>query len=1034
MAFAVKRTYACPICGESFTKWSLCQSHLNGSAPCRVGLGDKVYDLEQLQDLCRAAAAKLNAVHKEGFAAPPAPETIVSSTAVSSSLSAAAVPFVPTVETHPSRPSNGTSTDTMPAAHTAYHSFANGAAIAKPLFSDEKPPPPPPLSDMTMSTLEPAQLCRCVHAKLDLAVQHGYLLEVERRQLDDFLQTLKEHSPTVQTAAVTKFLSPNFVDFRWIKDKALWLQMCLKFVTKTNSSARTIPDLSKPSAKLLAALASHALLPNSLAPECWTTFDMLPSQLQTNVVKAVQHSVVMGFCNRPSEHFAHLCVNEEAIYNLEAKPLPYIPIPAPLELEAIDGTLYQRLLQQMLFKRRNAEERLLQMLAEDSALESGVQPGEPGSLIYVHRATDAARRHGSAEVSSLLHAAAACGLDRICARFIAEGLDVNERAGHQEFTPLHLAASNGAISVVEMLLRQGADPTIQDNTGHSALYHGVTAVPVETDMGAVKKDAPAHWKLQLKLCQLLLMGILKAEKDGIPWNDPEDKELEFLAASEGLWQLRNMLRMHARLRELQRRLPSLLSDAALAEFCKLQYETACFLMAIFERHLTVSEEAACVEFRAVLASDFIQARNHVQRLGNRLNERLGISKRSTDMLMNLPPQAAIRALESWTLEEVVEGVYETKGPPLERSEPSDAEHHSGADKDGVKTIEDAAEVAAKEAEDLPNLLEDPNRATGMVRKWDSERGYGFIVQDEPDAEDLFVHRTNLKGCLPGCNIDLREGSRISYLTGIQDNKPRAMQAAMIDAEGRMLIDHLVTKTSASDKAEKDKQSKKKMSMQDLIDEEEDDMSRKLMQHIASSAVQENAKEKRVECEAWLRCVGLRRHNTGRRDDSLWKKEIERRIDLFLEELSTPLQKKDFDFKVRRCLTEFCMHSTVARVSEALAMLGKSTSGKSRDDVRSWPAYLATLLRHYDPGAYASMTDRDRKSRIEQRKKKQEDADDNQDDGDGFDSLPPLGAAKVVFSDEEVDGSSDSMSGGEENLASLPKTSGGAKGGASFAFQ
>ena len=34
----------------------------------------------------------------------------------------------------------------------------------------------------------------------------------------------------------------------------------------------------------------------------------------------------------------------------------------------------------------------------------------------------------------------------ICMRFIAEGLDVNEHAGNQKFTPLHLAACNGEVS------------------------------------------------------------------------------------------------------------------------------------------------------------------------------------------------------------------------------------------------------------------------------------------------------------------------------------------------------------------------------------------------------------------------------------------------------------------------------------------------------------------------------------------------------------------------------------------------------------
>eukprot|EP00445_Apocalathium_hangoei_P016666 CAMPEP_0203909844 /NCGR_PEP_ID=MMETSP0359-20131031/51113_1 /ASSEMBLY_ACC=CAM_ASM_000338 /TAXON_ID=268821 /ORGANISM="Scrippsiella Hangoei, Strain SHTV-5" /LENGTH=107 /DNA_ID=CAMNT_0050835171 /DNA_START=74 /DNA_END=394 /DNA_ORIENTATION=- len=57
MAIAVRRTYACPTCRESFTKWGLCQGHVRYSAPCRDALGDKLEDLDALQELCRAAAA-----------------------------------------------------------------------------------------------------------------------------------------------------------------------------------------------------------------------------------------------------------------------------------------------------------------------------------------------------------------------------------------------------------------------------------------------------------------------------------------------------------------------------------------------------------------------------------------------------------------------------------------------------------------------------------------------------------------------------------------------------------------------------------------------------------------------------------------------------------------------------------------------------------------------------------------------------------------------------------------------------------------
>lgn len=129
-----------------------------------------------------------------------------------------------------------------------------------------------------------------------------------------------------------------------------------------------------------------------------------------------------------------------------------------------------------------------------------------------------------------------------------------------------------------------------------------------------------------------------------------------------------------------------------------------------------------------------------------------------------------------------------------------------------------------------------------------------------------------------------------------------------------------------------------------------------------------AREKRAESEPWLRCLGLRAR-WGRRDDAVWKQEIDRRIDVLVEKKTTPLEKKDFDFRVRRFLHEFSLHSNVIRVSEALAYIESSTARKNRDDVRSWPAYLATLLNHFEPKLYEVLVDRDRRLRAEGRQKR-----------------------------------------------------------------
>jgi len=121
-----------------------------------------------------------------------------------------------------------------------------------------------------------------------------------------------------------------------------------------------------------------------------------------------------------------------------------------------------------------------------------------------------------------------------------------------------------------------------------------------------------------------------------------------------------------------------------------------------------------------------------------------------------------------------------------------------------------------------------------------------------------------------------------------------------------------------------------------------------------------------------------------------------------------------------------MHSTVARVSEALAMVNKYTTGKNRDDVRSWPAYLATLLRKFDPDVYASLTTRDRMQRSANRERKK-------DDDDAAD-LPASGPAKELNGENVSEGEDDSE---QSSSPPTPRRSGGDEvkaAGSSFAFQ
>jgi ankyrin repeat protein len=72
--------------------------------------------------------------------------------------------------------------------------------------------------------------------------------------------------------------------------------------------------------------------------------------------------------------------------------------------------------------------------------------------------------------------AAALGRAGAAAWLLDRGADVNQRAGfggpaHGEgVTALHLAAQNGSLAMIELLLARGADPTIEDR-----LYHGTPA-------------------------------------------------------------------------------------------------------------------------------------------------------------------------------------------------------------------------------------------------------------------------------------------------------------------------------------------------------------------------------------------------------------------------------------------------------------------------------------------------------------------------------------------------------------------------------
>ncbi|CAE7258942.1 secG [Symbiodinium natans] len=240
---------------------------------------------------------------------------------------------------------------------------------------------------------------------------------------------------------------------------------------------------------------------------------------------------------------------------------------------------------------------------------------------------------------------------------------------------------------------------------------------------------------------------------------------------------------------------------------------------------------------------------------------------------------------------------------------------------------------------------------------------------------------------------------------MQDGKARALQAAMIDDEFYVHQIHLqkLMKKLAKNKNMSPKE-KKAARIMEIAQSEAHELSRMLLKRIASPQIQDMVHERRQDFEASFRCWGLLRFNNVKRDDAFWKREIERRVDVFVDQGSTPLQKKDFDFRVRRFLTEFCMRSNVIRVSEALAMVSKSISGKKRDDVQTWPAYVVTLLRKFDPEVNAFIASRESQN---PRLSKQE-AEDVKDD-----------EADPEEEEDELDSGSDSDDG--EDAGSLSDT-------------
>lgn len=67
-------------------------------------------------------------------------------------------------------------------------------------------------------------------------------------------------------------------------------------------------------------------------------------------------------------------------------------------------------------------------------------------------------------------------------------------------------------------------------------------------------------------------------------------------------------------------------------------------------------------------------------------------------------------------------------------------------------------------------------ATGIVKRWVSEKGFGFIKPDG-GGKDLFVHFSNIVG-IDG-RVDLEEGQAVNYELGEGKKGPMAVEVQVI---------------------------------------------------------------------------------------------------------------------------------------------------------------------------------------------------------------------------------------------------------------
>eukprot|EP00746_Dinoflagellata_sp_MGD_P139407 gnl/MRDRNA2_/MRDRNA2_72875_c0_seq1.p1 gnl/MRDRNA2_/MRDRNA2_72875_c0~~gnl/MRDRNA2_/MRDRNA2_72875_c0_seq1.p1 ORF type:complete len:1035 (+),score=248.34 gnl/MRDRNA2_/MRDRNA2_72875_c0_seq1:451-3105(+) len=676
--------------------------------------------------------------------------------------------------------------------------------------------------------------------RLRRAVLYGLMLEadlaeIEYEGLKPAIEMLADFPEMQQQAAVDRFLGLPDTGLKWVENKRAWLERCILFNPANGPENPAVPEVLKE------VLEAQALTSGYLEPFCLMEYLKYPAEYQRRVADALRGSVLCNIQNL-STYFMNFCRNEKICFpGSPPPPPPSVVTPKVMQWEELDGTLYQVLLQQMLLRRHHALEHLLHMLSE------AVNSPPPMRLQQLHEATAESRRESSADVTSVLHAAAAHGLTRICVRLIHEGLSVNECAGQEECTPLHLAAARGEVGCVRLLLKKAADPHIKDTEGCTPLQCAVQNATNDS-------STSPYWKV---FQALLEAGGTEKGQWFLKAMD-NMQAAEQIAASSKFTRLRALIRTWMLIVELRVRCPEI-DESTVRGLHGLQYETAVYAIKRFTDELAVGgavkKGSGAAEFAAWLSSEQLQRRDSVQHKANRLWSKLGLQKEAVDALVVLPFEAANHALKTFTIQ-----------------------------------AESGRELTLRFLEHLAG----PAVQACAVSK--------------PDDPYIFGGQNRMK---------LKEDAR--------------------------------------------------------------------------------------------------------------RAEIDKLIDELLAKGTTPLDKKDFDFRVRRFLHEFSLHGGTSRVGEALGMIETATAIKNREDARSWPAYLAALLRRADPDLYEMLVERDKKARGgQQEKEKEKDQQrkpkawvspgslDEDQTAEMAEDLSWISTAAGETADHEPEGSStnDSLAGGD----------------------